>query len=193
MAMPDTHAHWTVDALRELPDDGKRYEIVDGVLLVSPSPSLPHQRVVGELYVLLHQYVAGLNIEVFVAPAAVTWAEDTEVQPDLLAVRRVGSKPLARFEDVNQLVLAVEVLSPSTARFDRYIKRRKYQERGVETYWIVDTAARCIERWLPNDQEPAMVSETLTWQPAADAASLVIDLPWFFRVVHGEGEGEIDG
>lgn len=187
--MPFTHAHWTVDDLRDLPDDGKRYEVVDGVLLVSPSPSLPHQRAVGELYVLLHRYVAGLNIEVFMAPSAITWAADTEVQPDILAVRRAGSRPLAHFEDVQHLALAVEVLSPSTTRADRDIKRRKYQARGVETYWIVNTADRCIERWMPNDAEPEIVTNDLVWHPIQQTPPLVIDLGWLFRVVHGEADG----
>jgi Uma2 family endonuclease len=183
--MPDTHAHWTVDALRELPDDGRRYEVVDGLLLVSPSPSAPHQRAVGELYVLLHAYLSGRGMEVFVAPAAITWSHDTEVQPDLLALRLTDGRPVQRFEDVQQLALAVEVLSPSTMRADRYIKRRKYQERRVEAYWIVDVAGRYVECWRPNDEEPDLLLETLKWQPLADVAPLTIDLVKFFQVVHG--------
>ena len=186
VAMPDTHAHWTVDALRELPDDGQRYEVVDGMLLVSPSPSAPHQRAVGELHVLLHAYLAGRGMEVFVAPAAITWSHDTEVQPDLLAVRLSDGRPVQRFEDVQQLALAVEVLSPSTMRADRYVKRRKYQERGVEMYWIVDIAGRYVECWRPNDEEPEILLEMLIWQPSADIAPLTIDLVKFFQTVHGD-------
>lgn len=186
VAMPDTHAHWTVDALRELPDDGQRYEVVDGVLLVSPSPSALHQRAVGELHVLLHAYLSGRGMEVFVAPAAITWSHDTEVQPDLLAVRLIDGKPVQRFEDVQQLALAVEVLSPSTMRADRYIKRRKYLERGVETYWIVDIAGRYVECWRPNDEEPEILLETLIWQPVAGVVPLTVDLVRFFQAVCGD-------
>ena len=184
--MPDQNTLWTVDMLHELPDDGKRYEIVDGVLLVSPSPAAPHQRAVGELHVRLHAYVKGLGMEVFVAPASVTWSRDTEVQPDLLALRLTDGRPVRRFEDVQELALAVEVLSPSTTRADRFIKRRKYQERGVEVYWIIDIAGRNVEQWHPNDEEPEILFESLTWQPVAESAPLTIDLASFFRAVHGE-------
>jgi Uma2 family endonuclease len=78
------------------------------------------------------------------------------------------------------------VLSPSTTRADRYIKRRKYQERGVERYWIVDVAGRYVESWRPNDEEPAIHLETLNWQPFADVAPLTIDLVKFFQTVHGD-------
>ena len=172
--------------LHDLPDDGNRYEIIGGVLLVSPSPSAVHQRTVGKLYMLIAPYLAGLDLEVFFAPAAVTWSSDTEVQPDLLVAPFVNERPVTRFEEVKHLELAVEVLSPSTMRSDRFPKRREYQRRGVAEYWIVDTAARNIERWRPGDEEPEILFTSLEWRPAVAAAGLGIDLVKLFREAHGE-------
>lgn len=175
-----------MDQLHDLPDDGKRYEIIDGVLLVTPSPAPAHQRAVGELYVLLRPYAAGIGLEVFMAPAAITWSPRTEVQPDLLAASRIGGRVIQRFEDVQELALAVEVLSPSSMRTDRFTKRREYQRRGVGEYWIVDTASRSVERWRPTDEEPDVLFDVLVWEPRADVAPLTIDLVALFGAVHGE-------
>lgn len=185
--MPAPRTDWTVEMVHELPDDGNRYEVIDGVLLVSPSPSLVHQRVVGRLYALLLPYVSAVGLEVLVAPAAVTWSKRTEVQPDVLALPLLPNGRLAeRFEDVGVLGLAVEVLSPSTARTDRFLKRREYQKRNVPEYWIVDPPGRSVERWRPGDEDPEILYETLSWQPSPDVAPLVIDLQALFRTVHGD-------
>ena len=84
-------------------------------------------------------------------------------------------------------MLAVEVLSPSTARADRQVKRRLFQRQGVAEYWIVDLDARLIERWRPDDERPELLAETLVWQPPSEAEPLEIDLPRFFGEVMGEG------
>ena len=84
--MPTSHTSWTVEMLHELPDDGNRYEILKGALLVSPAPSWLHQRAVGELHYLLKAHAAGLELQVLMAPAAVSWDPQTELQPDLLVV-----------------------------------------------------------------------------------------------------------
>jgi Uma2 family endonuclease len=125
MAMPHARTDWTVEKLHELPDDSNRYEVIDGALLVSPSPSAVHQRAAGRLHLILAPYASGLSLEVFVAPAAITWSPTTEVQPDLLAVALVNGRLVERFDDVKELALAVEVLSPSTTRTDRFTKRRE--------------------------------------------------------------------
>jgi len=185
--MPATHpGEWTVDMVHALPDDGNRYEVIEGELLVSPAPAWLHQGAVGRLYVLLLEYASRVGFHVLVAPAAVTWSSRTEVQPDVLAVPLVEGRLPARFEDVGVLTLAVEVLSPSTTRADRFVKRREYQKRGVPEYWIVDPVGRFVERWQPGDEEPDILFESLTWQPNPDAPPLVINLADYFHTVHGE-------
>ena len=186
VVMPTPRTDWTVDQLHELPDDGNRYEIIDGVLLVSPAPRISHQRAVRDLLVLLDAFVKQLAMEVFVAPTAVTWSSNTEVQPDVLVVPFVDGGPVPDLTHLNQLELAVEVLSPSTVRSDRFTKRREYQRRGVRVYWIVDTESRSIEVWRPGDDEPDVCFHEVVWTPIEGLAPLTIDLVSFFRRVRGE-------
>ena len=188
MAMPISSARtdWTVEEINALPDDGNRYEVVDGELLVTPAPSDTHQAVVLELALCLSAYVKAFSMQLLIAPSAVTFSSLREVQPDLLVRPLLNGRPARRFADVGRLELAVEVLSPSTTRADRYVKRRLYLSEQVPEYWIVDAAARLAERWRPNDQEPEVLLESLEWRPRPDVEPLVIDLVTLFQTVHGD-------
>lgn len=131
--MPRTH-DWTVDDLDDLPDDGFRYELVDGVLLVSPSPVPRHQRVLRSVFLLLHNNVTP-ELEVFFAPLDFRPTDRRSLEPDALVVRRedIGPKNIQA-----PLLLAVEVLSPGTRSVDLTLKRHVYEESGVASYWLVD-------------------------------------------------------
>lgn len=120
--------------LEDLPDDGHRYELIDGTLIVSPGPQLPHQDMVGNLHLLLRA-ACPAELKVVLAPFAVALAEDTEVQPDLLVAPRTQ---FTRKELPGSPLLAVEVLSPSTRRVDLLLKRDRLQSAGVPSYWLVD-------------------------------------------------------
>jgi Uma2 family endonuclease len=187
MGMPASHKMWTADMVDALPDDGNRYEVIDGELLVSPSPSMLHQRALIELAFLLRPHVQKIGgLELFVAPTSVRFSDVREVQPDLFVIPRFPGRPVKRFEDVGQLTLAVEVLSPTTARADRYTKQRLFQSERVPEYWIVDPAARLVEQWRPEDEEPEILVDMISWQPRAGSEELVIDLQQYFRTVHEE-------
>jgi Uma2 family endonuclease len=138
--MPRVSDDWTVDDLEELPDDGLQYELLDGILVVSPAPNPIHQGVAGELYKTLDR-ACPAQLKVFFAP--LDWQPDhrTSLQPDLLVVARgdIGPKVINK-----PLVLAVEVLSPSTRRKDRVLKFSKSADAGVASYWIVDPAEPSI-------------------------------------------------
>lgn len=177
---------WTVELLHQLPDDGQRYEIVEGQLHVSPAPSYLHQRAILELVLLLKPYCDQVGLELLFAPAAVTWSRRTEVQPDILTMPLADGRRPERFEDVGRLELAVEVLSPSTLRWDRFTKRHEYQRRGVPMYWIVDLASRSVECWRPGDDEPEIRFDSVEWAPVADHAPIAIDLAVYFARVHDE-------
>ena len=181
MSMPHPVGEWTAAMLAGLPDDGRRYEIVDGELLVTPAPSWAHQRAVRQLFMRLHSYLDQHGIgEAIMAPADVELDFRTVVEPDLFVVPSLpGVKP-GSYAEAERLLLAVEVLSPSTARADRQIKRRRYQDTGVAEYWIVDLDARLIERWRPDDERPAIISETLEWAPVPTLSPISIDLPRLF-------------
>src|SRR5262245_60213104 len=184
MSMPTLKRRWTVDDLQDLPDDGNRYEVVDGELLVTPSPSWPHQRALMELSLLLAGYVTVHELGyVFVAPADVVFSARRAVQPDLFVVPPVGGKCPTSFEQVKRLMLAAEVLSPSTARADRVTKRFLYRDERVPEYWIVDLDARTIERSTPTEPRPEILSERLVWMPDSAVAPLEIDLVAYFERV----------
>jgi Uma2 family endonuclease len=125
---------FTADDLDQMPDDGHRYELLDGTLLVSPAPTRPHQTVVGALFALL--WVAcPEGMEALPAPFAVRLGEDTEFQPDILIAR---SDDLTMANLPAPPLLAVEVRSPSTALIDLNLKRAAYERHAVPSYWIVD-------------------------------------------------------
>jgi len=177
---------WTVDDLASMPDDGNRYEIIDGQLFVTPAPTTRHQRMVGELFAVLHDYLRREPIGVALfAPLDVVYSDRRIVQPDVLVVPKGRGTLPDRFERGQSLLLAVEVLSPSTARADRVSKRRLYAEEGVGEYWIVDLDARVIERSTPADERPELIVDTLLWRPEGAAAPLVIDVPALFAEVSG--------
>jgi Uma2 family endonuclease len=136
--MPRGAAEWTVDDLDLLPDDGLQYELLDGLLLVSPSPTKRHQRAGGKLFILLSQ-ACPPDMEVLFA---LDWRPDrlTSLQPDVLVV---GDTDLDTVVG-ETMILAVEILSPSTRRKDLFLKRSKYQDAGVPSYWIIDPAAPSI-------------------------------------------------
>lgn len=186
MPAPAARTDWTVDEVHALPDDGNRYEVVDGELLVTPAPSFSHQDAVLQLAIRMQAYADAVSLHLLIAPAAVTFSPRREVQPDLLVLPLVDGRRARTFAEVGHLVLAVEILSPYTARADRYVKRPLYQSEGVPECWIVDVASRLFERWRPGDEEPEVLLETLAWQPRDDVAPLVIDLVEYFRRVHGE-------
>ena len=185
MGMPAEATEWTAEMARALPDDGKRYEVLDGELFVTPAPSTPHQRALRLLYDVLAPYVDRHAIgELFWSPADIEFSPRRLVQPDLFVVRLQEGKPLRAGRDVNGLVLAVEVLSPTTARADRHKKRRIHMEEAVDEYWIVDLDARVIERWRTGEGRPEVLAEVLHWHPRTDIEPLVIELVGYFAGVH---------
>lgn len=181
MSMSMLERQWTVADLANLPDDGNRYEVIDGELLVTPAPALPHQAAVGELHLILAPYVTAQKLGyTFVAPADVIFSPRRGVQPDVFVTPPVDGR---RPKKVDRLLLAVEVLSPSTARADRVKKRNLFRDEGVPEYWIVDLDARTIERSTPTEQRPEVLSERLTWMPDSAATPLEIDLVSYFERV----------
>ena len=178
---PDQRKHWTAADLRAIPDDGKRYEIIDGELFVSSSPMPMHQRLVMRLLLVLHAYVDAHRIgEVLPSPADIEFADDTVVQPDVFVFPLTDGKAPERWEDIGRLLLAIEILSPGTARADRIVKRRRYQGESIPEYWAVDADAQVVERWRPLDDRPEILSDRLEWQPDSRFPALVIDLPTLF-------------
>jgi Uma2 family endonuclease len=183
MSMAAT-AGWTIEQLRALPDDGNRYEIIEGELLVTPAPAWRHQRASRELLVRLHEYLSGNQIaDVISAPTDVDFGFRTVVEPDLLVVPLVEGRLPRDFADAGRLLVAVEVLSPGTAARDRGIKRELYQRERVDEYWILDLDARLIERWRPADERPEIARERLVWNPEGAAEPFELDVAELFAAI----------
>ena len=173
---------YTADMVRAFPEDGNRYETVHGELLVTPAPRAWHQVIVQRLSATVSAYCARVGVGyVFHSPADISWSPDTLVQPDVFAVDLAEARTLD-WSRMSHLLLAVEVLSPSSVRADRFTKRRLYQEVCVPVYWIVD-ADRCdIEVWTPNATFPTTERERVTWRPAA-GEEFVLELAELFKPI----------
>jgi Uma2 family endonuclease len=138
----DAPARLSVDQWLELPED-QRCELVEGEIIMSPSPNLDHQRAVRDLLRALDDHARAHGGEAFVAPLGVRLSDDTALEPDLLFVSspdRYGPQIVEGPPD-----LVVEVSSPSTRRYDLLRKRRLYERFGVPEYWFIDLDAERIE------------------------------------------------
>jgi Uma2 family endonuclease len=177
---------WTAEEVRALPEDPRhRYEVVDGVLIVSASPNALHQAAVGDLFLALHSYARPARLgAVMTSPADIELDVATLLQPDLFVTALFDGRRPRRWSEV-QLRLAIEVLSPSTARYDRGRKRHKYVAQEIEL-WLVDLDARVIECWRPGETAPEICDERLEWRPSGAVAPFVLDVPAFFTEVLGE-------
>ncbi len=131
-----------------LPQDRNRYEVLEGELYMTPSPSVAHQNVVTELGSMLRQHVSAYGLgKVFVAPLDVVLTETNVLQPDILFLR-TGRVPPRGAKNVTVAPdLVVEVVSPASVEQDREIKMQVYARHGVPHYWIVDPDARTLEMY----------------------------------------------
>lgn len=193
MGMPAYARRWTAAEVRELTIETRhwpRYELIDGELLVTPAPRPMHQLAVGELFRRLADYVDAERLGLtLTSPTDLELEADTVTQPDVFVVPAAYSHdagPLREWSQVLGLLLAVEVISPSSVHYDRVTKRAFFQRVGVPEYWVVDLDARAVERWRPEDHAPEVLRERLDWRPAGSTAPLLMDLTTFFVRVSGE-------
>lgn len=175
---------FTIEMLDDFPDDGNRYELLEGILLVTPAPALTHQVVATRLVHALMSVPDVLRLAHVVAVGAVQKGDNTQLQPDIL-VLPASFPPGTDWADVSGWWLAVEVMSPSSRVYDREIKRAAYLTLGVEEYWLVDLRDRSVEVWRRGIDGSERVVERLTWRPSGLASEVVIDLDEVFRDVGG--------
>jgi Uma2 family endonuclease len=139
----------TWEDAQQMPEDGRRYEAIGGVLYVTAAPRLHHQSIVGRLYLSLHELlVAPGHGRLWLAPVGVEFPATGEgVQPDLVFVSTARDGIVAPEGLRGAPELVVEVASPSTAHRDRGVKLRLYEQQGVGEYWIVDPKTRAVDVW----------------------------------------------
>jgi Uma2 family endonuclease len=137
---------WTYADYAALPDDGNRYEIIAGVLYMTPAPGTGHQSISARVvtFLVTHVEFAGLG-RVFAAPVDVELAPDTVVQPDIVVVLSANLDRITPSRIIGAPDLVVEILSPGTAGYDRREKQDAYARAGVGEYWVVDPGAQTVE------------------------------------------------
>lgn len=169
---------WTLPDLDRLPDDGNRYELLDGELLVTPPPSDLHEEVVAWLTMALLPFVREHRLGMIYHPRAIIRIAGEQTEPDLM-VRPVG--PLRGWDHAPLPILVVEVISASTRHRDLGAKRRFYVESGIAEYWIVDREReRVIQIRGTEEQEVARV---LRWSPTGVGAALDVDIAAMFAEI----------
>lgn len=194
MCMPAIRAdsvpmrRWTTAEVRPLLEQSRRwprYELIDGELIVTPSPGWPHQFAIMELLSVLYNYLQGQDCGVVIpSPADLELKPGTITQPDIFVTpARIPGDPdePITWADIKSLNLAIEIISPSSMHTDRVIKRDFYLSAGVEEYWVVDLEGRIIERWSPAQDRPDVLRTSLEWKPAGAKSPLIIDLPQLFE------------
>jgi Uma2 family endonuclease len=181
MGMPATPTFWTVDMLDSLPDDGQRYEIIDGELFVTPAPAPRHQLVVLELLRAIASYLDGsVAAAVLLAPSDVRRGNQRHVQPDIFVLQLVDGKLPAYPFAISDMLLAIEINSPNTVRLDYRVKHDVYLEEGVGEYWVVNPEARNVTRWRQIDVTGEVLIREVRWQAPDLDKPLVIELPTMF-------------
>jgi len=180
MAMAVSFPRYTIADLERFPNDGNRYELLDGVLLVTPAPSNAHQVIANRLQFRLTLMLAAHGDAQVVGPGAITVPPRTQLQPDILiypARYAIDSK----WEEIEEHWLAVEVLSRSSRVYDREFKRDAYIALGVPEVWLVDRWNRTVEVWGPAGQS-RIVRDVLRWRvPTRPSEEVEISLSEIFE------------
>ena len=178
MGMALTVPRYTVADLDLLPDDGNRYEVLAGTLLVTPSPGSAHQGVAVELVALFAPHIRARRLRLF-SPGVVTLPPLTQLEPDLLIVppRFALGIPWA---EITEHWLAVEIFSQSSRVYDREFKRGAYFALGVREVWLVDLRDRSIEV-CTQPGEGRVVRDAVTWSMPGGDVVVHVELAALFE------------
>ena len=186
MAMPAFATVWTVDMLADFPDDdGNHYEILDGELIVTPSPGWGHQGIAAQLGARFVAYFEATNSGWLVPDIDIPFEPTNLVRPDLVVAPMIDGRPPRSFQEAQRLLLVVEILSPSSKVRDRQRKLALYMRKSVEEYWIVDPEQRVVHRWRLGAESAEVCTDQIEWRPEPAVEPLVIDLPALFARVNG--------
>jgi Uma2 family endonuclease len=169
-----TKKRWTLGELHSLPDDGNKYELIRGVLFVTPPPTDEHETIAARLTRLLDPFVERNGLGYVYHPKSVFRYRGSEVEPDLM-VRAAHANPRAGWDKAPKPLLIVEIASPSTWRRDREHKREFYLYSRIPEYWMIDPDERVIT--VVVDGKPDVIArDTLTWSPPGCNESLKLSV-----------------
>jgi Uma2 family endonuclease len=173
---------WTYSEYARFPDDGNRYEVIDGEVLVTPAPTTWHQLISGRLFTLLGHYCDQQSIGWVFYDVDLLFQTGQFLRPDLVIVPTASREGLTDRGVELPPELIVEIVSPTSASIDRVKKPRRYGDFGVPEYWAVDAHLQAVDVWryCAGATEPERVTGQLYWQPPGAAEPLVIDLAALF-------------
>jgi len=178
MSTPELRYDWTYSDYARLPDDGNRYEVIDGELLVTPSPSPLHQRVMFRLALTLEPYVERHGLGLVIPDVDLLFQTGQFLRPDLLVAPRDRPDGITNRGIEIAPLLVVEILSPTSGAIDRVKKPMRYGDFGIPEYWVLDPEERCawVWRFAEGATSPERVEGRLEWRPAGATDPLEIDL-----------------
>ena len=179
MAMPISIPRYTVDEIESWPEDGNRYELLDGVLLVTPSPGAPHQLVATRITVALAGFVTEWPDVNVASPGVIIVRPKVELQPDVLVFRKPRGE--TRWEKFTEHLLAVEVQSPSTKVYDRDYKRSAYLSLGVKEVWRVDLDREIVFVSKLGGAVDQPHAEMIRWEPPGLGRTFTLEVRHLFR------------
>jgi Uma2 family endonuclease len=180
MAMPLAAPRYTIADLDRFPDDGNRYELLGGVLLVTPSPGPPHQFALGDLTMALATYLAPAGLATIVTPGVLQRGDDTQLEPDLLVVpARFRSTPTWR--RMSDWWLAIEVSGRGSRIYDRDFKTDAYLRIGVREVWRADLRDRTVFVSRQDGPRDEPHPDRLVWHPPEMPTPLDLDVRAIFR------------
>ena len=174
---------WTYSDYARLPDDGNHYEVLDGELLVTPSPSPHHQRVSARLLMVIDPYVERHGIGVVIQDVDLLFRTGQFLRPDLLVVPESSRAGITNRGIEMEPSLVVEILSPTSSAIDRVKKPARYGDFGIPEYWVLDPEERCawVWRFAEGASAPKQVTGRLEWHPRGASVPLVIDIEGLLR------------
>lgn len=167
---------WTLEEVHSLPDDGNKYELLNGELLVTPPPSRDHETIGARLQRILDPFVARHALGLIFRPRSILRIKGSELEPDLM----VQAEYRGRWEDAPLPRLIIEIHSPSTRRRDLVHKRNFYMEVGIEEYWMLDPENQTLTA-VRNDRADVTSGTLYAWHPAGVDASLTIEIAILFE------------
>jgi Uma2 family endonuclease len=174
---------WSPADLDRLPDDGNRYEVIAGELLVTPPPSDLHEEVVAWLTMALLPFVREHRLGMVYHPRSIVRIAGQQAEPDLM-VRASG--PLRGWDHAPLPMLIVEVISRSTRHRDLGSKRRFYMESGIAEYWIVDRERERVIQIRNNEERE--ITQIIRWSPPGGSAAIDIDIAAMFAEIRSRSD-----
>jgi Uma2 family endonuclease len=180
MGMPLAVPRFTIADLDRFPNDGNRYELLGGLLLVTPMAGYRHQLVAARLSAVLWPYLGEYGPAVIMTPGAIQIEDHTQLEPDLL-VLPASDPSVSTWRDVTAWWLAIEVSGIASRVYDRDFKTAAYLEAGVREVWRADVRDRTIYASTPTGGFEVMHTDRLVWHPREMPTPLEISIPSIFR------------